>query len=404
MPSALSGLKVVEFGNFISAPFCGKLFADMGAEVIKIEAPKAGDESRRFGPFPGDIPNLEKSGLFLYLNSNKLSLTLDMRTSTGADIFKAIVADADILVENQQPGVMESLGVDYATLEKTNPRLVMTSISTFGQTGRYANYKGYDITAWHASGVAARFLGDEKREPLRGAWYHANHWSAVNAATATMLAMTARDLTGEGQLVDISEVECLATHILGYQLVTLYHLTGETSSRTGETLRGGAPAGLFRTKDGFMCLLALQDQQWVGIKKAMGNPAWAEDPVFNVPAWQRVDVADMMYELMDPWWKSHTNEELFQLLQAESVPAGPLYTPKELLHHPHLESRRFFEDVAHPKAGTVRMPGAPYRFSQTPWRMVRPAPMLGQHNQEILSGRLGFSGVDLTDMRRTGII
>ncbi|MBM4406005.1 MAG: CoA transferase [Chloroflexi bacterium] len=404
MPSALSGLKIIEFGSFISAPFCAKLMADLGAEVIKTEEPKVGDDSRRFGPFPGDIPHLEKSGLFLYMNANKRGITVNPRTATGLDIIKALIADADVLIENQQPGVMRELGLDYERLERINPRLVMTSISTFGQTGPYKDYKGYDMTAWHGSGVGPRFAGREKEEPLRGAWYHADHWGAISAATATMLALAARDLTGEGQLVDLSQVECLATHILGYQLVTLYHLTGETSSRAGDILRGGAPAGLFKTKDGFMCLLVMEDQQWVGIKRAMGNPQWTEDPVFNVPSWQRAEVADMMYELMDPWWKSHTNDELFQMLQAERVPAGPLYTPKDLLHHPHLEARGFFQEVAHPKAGTVRMPGAPYRFSETPWRIQRPAPMLGAHNKEILSGLLGFSGVDLTDMRRTGII
>lgn len=401
---ALDGIKVVELGDFISAPLCAKLMADLGAEVVKVERPKIGDESRRFGPFPKDVPNLEKSGLFIYLNSNKYSVTLDLSTATGADVFKALIADADVLVENTPAGALAELGLDYDTLSQVNPRLVMTSISVFGRTGSYAKYKGYDLTAWHGSGLAHRWCGDPDKEPLRGAWYHADHWGGISGATATMLALAARDCSREGQHVDVSETDMLACQIMGYQLVTLYHLTGEAIARSGDVYRGGAPVGLLECKDGFFYIMALEDHHWKGTVRAMGSPEWAINPMFDVPTWERGQYGDAILTLMEPWLLEHTKEEIFAAFQAERVPVGPVYTTGELLGHPHLKARGFFTEIDHPAVGRVTVPGKPYNMTETPWSLRMPAPALGQHNQLILGGRLGFSNVDLTDMRRTGII
>ncbi|MEE9284967.1 MAG: CoA transferase [Dehalococcoidia bacterium] len=402
---ALEGLKVVEFGSFISAPYCGKLLADLGAEVIKIEPPKVGDEARRFGPFPGDVPHLEKSGFFIYLNGNKLGVTLNPSTATGFDIFTALVADADVLVENQQPGVLKALGLDYDRLSKVNPGLVMTSITTFGRTGPYRDYKGYDLTAWHGSGVAHRYVGEPDREPLRGAWYHADHWSAVAAAAATTIALAARDLTGEGQLVDISETDILATHLMGYQIVTLYHLTGEHEARAGvNAVRTGAPVGMYACKDGYVFIMPLELHHWHGLVRAMGSPDWALDPIFDVPSHERAEYAQEIDELMQPWFDERTKEEIFVALQAERVPCGPFYNAGDIVEHQHMNARGFFAEMDHPVLGRVQVPGRPYVLSETPWGLRQPAPTLGQHNQLIYGGRLGFSNVDLTDLRRTAII
>ena len=401
---ALEGLKVVEFGSFISAPYCSKLMADLGAEVIKIEAPRVGEESRRFGPFPGDVPHPEKSGLFVYLNGNKYDVTLDPSTATGADIFKALVRDADVLIENQQPGVMEGLGLEYGELSALNPGLVMTSVSVFGRSGPYKDYKGYDLTAWHGSGAAQRFTGEADREPLRGAWYHADHWGAIFASTATMLALAARDVIGEGQYVDVSQIDCLATHLLGHQFVTLYHMTGEHITRAGKEQRSGAPSGLLDVKDGYLDIMATGDRHWSRMVAAMGDPDWAKDPIFDVPSWERLAYADAIDDLMQPWLDAHTREEAFAAFQAERVPAGPLYNANDLIHHPHLKAKGFFSRVSHPVMGPVDVPGKPYDLSRTPWSLRRPAPTLGQHNRLVFGGHLGFSDADLTDLRRTGII
>ena len=401
---ALDGLKIVEFGSFISAPYCTKLMADLGAEVIKIEPPKVGDESRRFGPFPGDIPNLERSGLFVYLNGNKLGLTLNPSTATGYDVFTALLQDADIFVENQQPGVLRELGLEYSQIAKINPNLVMTSITTFGKTGPYRNYKGYDLTGWHGSGCAHRYLGEPDQEPLRGAWYHGDHWTGVAAATATMLALAGRDMTGEGQRVDVAETDVLANMIMGYQLPTLYHKLGEWVARGGDRIRLSATSGMNKCQDGYVYLMALEEGQWRGLREAMGDPDWAKDPLFDVTPSDRGLYYDEIHALMDPWFEERTKEELFSLLQQHRVPCGPVYNSGDLVENEHFAARGFFAEMDHPELGRVKVPGKLYNLSLTPWTLSRPAPTLGQHNQLVLGGRYGFSNVDLTDLRRTGII
>ena len=401
---ALEGLRVVEFGDFISAPFCGKLLADFGADVIKVERPKVGDESRRYGPFPDDLPHVDRSGLFIYMNANKRSVTLDASTATGQDIFNALVADADILIENQQPGVMKSLGLTYDKLSKINPGLVMTSISVFGQTGPYSKYKGYDLTAWNASGVPHRYMGEPDRAPLRAAWYHADHWGAICAAVSTMIAAIARDVIGEGQHVDLSQADVLACHIMGYQLISVYHMTGEWDVRTGETRMTSYPTGIHPCADGHMALMLLEQSQWRGFVNAMGNPEWALNPIFDIPMWDLREYSEEIRVMAEPWFEERTKKELFEVLQANKVPSGPVNNAEDVANDPHLNARGFFAEYDQPEVGPVKVPGRPFVMSKTPWSLRRPAPTLGEHNVEILGGRYGFSGVDLTDLRRTGII
>ena len=400
---ALEGLRVVEYGDFLSAPYCTKLMADLGAEVIKIEWPRSGDESRRFGPFPSDVPHPEKSGLFIYLNGNKLGVTLDPSTATGAQLFRALVSEADVLVENQQPGVLEKLSLTYHDLSELNPGLVVTSISTFGRSGPYKDYKGYDLTAWQAAGVGPRHVGDPDREPLRGAWYHADHWGAIGGATATMLALYARDVTGEGQHVDLSQTDLMASMIMGYQEVTVFHQTGEYRKR-GASSRSQGARGTFRCKDGYFSIQAFEEHHWKGLLKAMGDPDWAQAPIFQAPREERAAYGQEIAALMQPWLDAHTKAEVFEACQANRVPSGPVYHAGDLVTHPHLAARGFFTETEHPAVGRIKVPGGPYALSETPWRLERPAPLLGQHNEMVYCGRLGLGRGDLVDLRRSGVI
>ncbi|HVA40051.1 MAG TPA: CoA transferase, partial [Candidatus Binataceae bacterium] len=206
--AALDDLKVVELAGMVSGPMCGKLFADMGAEVIKLEPPGAGDESRRHPPFPGDLPHPEKSGLYLYLNTSKKSVTLDPATPSGAEIFKRLVRDADILIENHPPGHMASLGLGYEVLHALNPRLIVTSVTPFGQSGPYAGWKGSDLIEWAMSLTGYNtptLINDPEREnPLRAPGRQADMMGATTAAAATMMALFHREATGEGQWVDVA--------------------------------------------------------------------------------------------------------------------------------------------------------------------------------------------------------
>ena len=203
------GLKVVEWGNLVSAPYCAKLFADLGAEVMKIERPDIGDEARQHGPFPEDIPNQEKSGLFLSLNTNKLGITLNLESEKGKDILKRLLKDADVFVENNPPQLMVELGFDYNSLSGINPRLIMASITPFGQTGPYRDYKAYELNCSAAGGVLVG-VGYPDREPLKLPLSQGSYQAGASAATAIMIALLARDKINEGQYIDISEAEVWA--------------------------------------------------------------------------------------------------------------------------------------------------------------------------------------------------
>ena len=391
---ALADVKVLELGENITAPFAARLLADLGAEVVKVEPPQ-GDESRVLGPFPQDQPHPEKSGTFLYLNANKLGVTLDARTPPGRRMVLDLARQSDVLIENYPPGYLASLGLGYNTFQKLNPRLTVTSITTFGQWGPYANHRAYHLQTWHAAGVGRRFLGDPDRAPLTGPNYFAEYFAGINGAAASLISLHAREVIGKGQRVDISVADTLAIFMLGYQLVALYFDRKHTRTRHGTTHPSGAPGATMPCKDGYVFVLAADTYSWDGMAKAMGDPEWMKSPIFQVPFQNRFIYADEIHEMIKPWLLEHTKEEILQLHQANRALSTPVYDMKELLEHPHLAERRFFVEMTHPVAGAWKVPGAPYKLSKTPWRLAHPAPLLGQHNDEVLCKRLGYSKAEV---------
>ena len=232
--SALSGLKVVELGDFIAAPYCAKLMADMGAEVIKIEPPGLGDSARRYGPFPNDEPHSERSLLFAYMNTSKLGITLDVTKPLGKRVFRELLKDADVLVEANPPKTMEELGLDYDSIKDVNPGLIVTSITPFGQTGPYRDYKATELVSFHIGGIGYPTPGDvvnpDTSPPMKAPGHQADIMAGVTGASASMTALFAREFTGEGQHIDVSEQE------------TLLRASGNAWSRT--CIGGRPPAGL----------------------------------------------------------------------------------------------------------------------------------------------------------------
>lgn len=399
---ALSGLKVVEWGEFISGPYCGKLLADLGAEVIKIERPGLGDKARSHGPFPQDIPHPEKSGTFLYLNTNKLGVTLNVRSTTGAEIFKQLVKQADILVENNPPREVEELGFDYESLKKLNPRLVMTSITPFGQTGPYRDYKSCDLISFHVSGMA--YLNPscgvddiEQKPPLRGPENQSNLVAGLSGAIATMSAIFSSHATGLGQHVDISEQEALA-NVMRITLGT-YVLEDVAWTR----YRPVPLSEIYHCNDGLVYMVLDQDKTWLSWVEAMGNPEWAMSELFQdqVSRRENRDAGKMMIE---EWTKEHTVNEIVCAAEARRIPCKAVNTVKESVSSELLADRGYFVEVDHKAAGKFQYPGAPCKLSLTPWRVERPAPLLGQHNEDVFCGRLGYTRQDLVTMRAQGAI
>jgi CoA:oxalate CoA-transferase len=403
MQKALEGLRVIEYGNYISAPYCTKLLAGLGAEVIKIEKPGIGDESRSHGPFPDDIPDYEKSGLFLFLNTNKLGITVNLETITGKNIFKQLIGNADILVENNAPEMIQNLGIGYPELQKINPKLIMASITPFGQTGPYKDYKAYDINSCGSGGMSVG-VGEPDREPLTMPLSQGGYQAGVSAAIGILGALFTRKKIGEGQHIDVSEVEVWATlHMIQSSQTFLYR--GITGIRRG--IHAGFflyPGTILPCKDGFINLTAPQLEQWIRFLKLMGNPAWTENPRYRNRRAMHEEYPDETDTLLKPWFKEHTQEEIFQLCQQNRIPFSPIYNIGELVNHPHLRERNFFVEVDHPRAGKLPYPIGPCRFSKTNWGYESAAPLLGQDNEEVIGRRLGYSNEEMTNLRRSGVI
>ncbi|MFO7963798.1 MAG: CoA transferase [Desulfobacterales bacterium] len=399
---ALSGLKVLEFANLVSGPYCGKMFADLGAEVIKIEDPDGGDASRRLEPFAGNSPGFERSGLFAYLNTNKLSLTLDPKTAKGKSIFLDLIRDADILIENHAPKEMERLGLTYNVLEKVNPGLIMTSITAFGQTGPYRDYKAFELNTYQGSGygfISTVCLEEPVPPPIKAGGRQSEFGTAQAAAVATMCAVHARDEIFSGQHIDIAIFELMA----GQNESAIQHWVLAENEMGGVTHPLVQPICPLPCKDGYFFLMCVEDHQYDKFIDMIGNPEWNDSELFE-NRFVRADYVDALVPLLSEWTMEHTKQEIFEMGQAAHVPLAPDYTAEEVVNDRHLAERRYFVDIDHPVIGKARYPGAPYRLSETPWQIKRCAPSLGEHNEEILIHRLGCTKDDLVKLSQTGVI
>ncbi len=397
---ALEGVRVLEYCDMVAGPYCGKLLADLGAEVIKIEEPRTGDGARRRGPFLDDVPHPEKSGLFLYLNTNKLGITLNVRTATGKQIFRKLVGETDILVEDRRPGQMRGLGLDYKSLSALNPQLIMTSITPFGQKGPYRDYKCYPLNLHHASAHSTQFfiaqLIKDTREPVPPGGYVGEYDSGLNAGIACVAALLARTAMGEGQYIDVSKQDTLIS-------LERVDVSRFADGPTAPARIGMPSGGLMACKDGYVLLVLPQDHQWQGLVEAMGNPEWAQREEFRDET-VRAQHHEEIQPRLEEWVAQYTKDELYHLAQSHSVPLGPVNTTAEVFNWQQVQHRGFFAELEHPQAGRLSYPTAAYKMSETPWRGERAAPLMGQDNEEVYCRRLGYSRHDLSRLSAAGII
>jgi CoA:oxalate CoA-transferase len=387
----LTGLEVIDLTHHIAGPYCTKLMAALGAEVIKVEKPGKGDGARKLGPFPADKPNPEASGLFLYLNTNKKSITLNLKTKTGVKILKDLIRDADILIENFEPRVMPSLKLDYNTLEKTNPGLVMTSISNFGQTGPYRDMRAEEINVFALGGLM-NLLGDANREPLKFGGSPGQYMAGIAGFSGSLVALHNAEKTRIGQHVDISIMECLVS--CHFQDMIEYSYTGRLLPRLRRML-------VMPCKDGFVAATVLQ-RQWPRLSKLVGMPELLEDPRFKTMESRRIH-ADELEAYILPWMIERTKEEIYHAAQAVGLSFGYIATSEDLLKAPQYKARDFFVDIDHPVAGKLTYPGIPFGMDDIASDQKR-APLLGEHNEEIYCGHLGLTKKDLVKLRNNGVI
>ena len=393
MPDGLlPGVRVLDVGQGISGPYCAKILAQMGAEVIKVEPPE-GDSARRTGPFPGDSPHPEKSGLFLATNANKQGITLDLSSSDGAAAFRKLAAGADIVIENPPPDALEGHGLGYESLKNANPGLVFTSITPFGNRGPYKDFKATDLVLYHMSGHAHGMLGAVKDPdsdpPIRAGGHQAELVGGMAAATATLMALYRKRMTGQGSRIDISSFEAMVTQLISGLANSAYGRPAPPRdlAKVEEAAIGGmvgAIGGILLCNDGYVAISPREDAQWERWLQVMGGPPWATDER-HATRDARQRNSPSLWKLLSDWSINHSKHEIARMGQEQRVPCFPVNTVQDLLSDEHLAHRGFFVEMEHPVAGVLRYPGAAYRFSNSQLPLTeRPAPLLGEHNREIL--------------------
>jgi CoA:oxalate CoA-transferase len=396
----LQGIKVLEYCHTVAGGSCARHLADLGAEVIKIEQPITGDMSRRRGPFPGDLPDQEKSGLYQYVNRNKMGITLDPTQDTGRDIFLDLVQRVDVLIEDNSPAEMVRMGLNPGEICKLRPNLVVTSITPFGQDGPYAEYKAYPLNVYHGGGVGhitPEGYQDIKRPPLKQGKYVSEYHGGIGAAIITLGTLLRARTHGIGGHIDFSqqewEIGLLKTkwEIFSYQGMPVAR---NTVSRRGNSM---TPC-----KDGYVIIILYEEHQWLRFIEVAGKDEWLLDERFADPH-ARADHGEALADLIADWAKDYTMNEIYHLCQPNGVPVGMVNKPADILASDQLEERGFFVEIDHPLTGTLRQPGVPYLLSSARLTYA-PAPTLGQHNEEIYCGRLGFTKENLTAMRRVSVI
>ena len=401
----LAGVRVLEYAALACGPFCGKVLADLGADVIKVEPPGGGDEARGRGPFLHDEPNPEESVLFLALNTNKRGITLDLSTADGQEIFLALLQNSDVLIEDRAPRFWRDLELPVEELHEANPELVVTSITPYGQAGAHSDYKAYPLNVEHAGGGGylnpngrLSWESSPGKPPLMHGAYLMECEIGLNAALGTMGAVCARRLGGGGQHVDFSKQE---SQISSYRLpLDRYSDDGSVHDR----LSVGFPSlGLMPARDGWTMPILLEPHMWQSLARLMGNPDWTQEAWFDDPIQMR-ERADFINEHVGEWLLEQTVEELYHAAQELGVPVGMVATARDLAESDQLQTREFFRPTEHPVAGRYLHPSIPLNLSEGSYGESTPAPLLGQHNQDVYRGLLGYSTSDLVRLRQAGAI
>ena len=401
---ALAGVKVLDLTHHISGPYCTKLLADFGADVVKVERP-GGDPARHLPPFVRGQTGVQgqtgpdDSLLFQYLNTNKQGVTLNLKTSDGLGILKSLVRESDILVENFPPRVMLSLELAYPDLRKINPALVMVSISNFGQTGPYRDYRATDVVEYALGGLMYVF-GSHDREPLKHALHQAQFKAGADSASAALMALYHQRLTAEGQQVDISIQECIASALR--DVVNTYTYTGAVRRR--QPNHSGDLTRIRQTSDGYISpnpgIGAGLD--WSGYAEFLGAPE-LDDDRFSTPS-ARLANAEELGEVLDRYFLPRKKLDMFYAAHQRRYIYGVVKSPEEVLADDQYQARGYFVDIDHPVVGAITHPGAPFSLSGTPWAVRRPAPTLGQHNHQVYVGELGYSDAHISHLRAQEVI
>ena len=395
MSGPLEGTKVLSFGRMLSGPYATMLLADLGAEVVKIEAPKIGDLARFASPFIEKI-----SSYFLSINRGKKSITLDLKRERAKKVVFDLAKVSDVLVENFRPGVMERLGVGYDAIRQVNPGIIYASLSGFGQQGPYAQRPAFDMIAQGMGGVMS-ITGEPGRPPARLGYSMGDIGASLFTCIAVLAALHERNKSGQGQWIDVAMLDSQVA--LCENACARYFATGEIPGPLGSRHPLFTPFQAFPTRDGYVVVVAQLPEDWKRFCEAVGRQEWATDEKFGTLE-ARLENYDAFIDEMNALMRTRTTEEWITLLDAHRVMCGPVNNIEQVVRDPHINGRGMFVEVEHTHAGTLKVVGTPMKFSRTPCHIDKASPELGEHTDEILSNWAGLSKEEIEELRESGIL
>jgi crotonobetainyl-CoA:carnitine CoA-transferase CaiB-like acyl-CoA transferase len=396
-PSILSGVRVLDFGHYIAAPIMTRMMADLGAEIIKIELAPRGDLTRLYPYFRAG-----QSGGYIQHNRGKQSVCLDLKKPEALEIVNGLVPQVDVVIENFSPGTLAKYGLGYEALKKLNPRLIMCSISGYGQDGPYANRPGNDTVAQAMSGLM-HLTGDPQGSPTYVGIYIADENAGIHGLAAVCAALYYREKTGIGQHIDLSLIECLFHfHDTAIQFYVLSD--GQLNpTRFGAHHYAIAPCGIFQARDGYV-VIAVLVHQWEVFARAIGKPELLTDPRFATGG-ARVENRFALVKILEEWLQSFpTRDEPLAILENVRILSAPVLDIAQAINHPQMKARGAMQDVPHPGIGPVALPKSPFHFSETTVEIRSRAPLLGEHNESVLSRYLGYSTDKIASLTQGGVL